>query len=171
MKGILKKIEADWFVWHWDDLTQGYESLPLHPTNEEDFMGTVAQIIEWDGMEVEFEIMDVYHELAQVGYRYVNYAKLITTREQTNGERFDEFMRTVEGYPELEGTTNLCEDILKKKTGKMTEEEWQAAERAQTSKMYSEEEVIDFLQEMNDWPTTFEGRIDIREWFEQFKKK
>ena len=36
---------------------------------------------------------------------------------------------------------------------------------------YSEEEVIDFLQEMNDWPTTFEGRIDIREWFKQFKNK
>ena len=41
----------------------------------------------------------------------------------------------------------------------------------QQERMYSEEEVIDFLQEMNDWPTTFEGRIDIREWFEQFKKK
>jgi hypothetical protein len=44
-------------------------------------------------------------------------------------------------------------------------------ESSQTERMYSEEEVIDFLQEMNDWPTTFEGRIDIREWFEQFKKK
>ena len=53
-------------------------------------------------------------------------------KEQTNGERFDEFMRTVEGYPELEGTMNLCHDIIEKKTGKMTEEEWVAAERAQT---------------------------------------
>jgi len=135
MKGILKKTPAGWFVWYSvmrDEITQGYESLPLHPTNEEDFMGTVAQIIEWDGMEVEFEIVDVYHELAQVGYRYVNYAKLIAAKEQTNGERFEEFMRTVEGYPELEGTMNLCEDIIEKKTGKMTEEEWQAAERAQT---------------------------------------
>ena len=55
-------------------------------------------------------------------------------KEQTNGERFDEFMRTVEGYPELEGTMNLCEDIIEKKTGKMTEKEWQAAEKTQTSK-------------------------------------
>jgi hypothetical protein len=55
-------------------------------------------------------------------------------KEQTNGERFEEFMRIVEGYPELEGTLNLCKDIIEKKTGKMTEEEWQAAERAQTSK-------------------------------------
>jgi hypothetical protein len=41
----------------------------------------------------------------------------------------------------------------------------------QAERMYSEKEVIDLLQEMNDWPTIFEGRIDIREWFEQFKKK
>jgi hypothetical protein len=116
-----------------DEITSGYDSLPLH---QETFDPTTKQPIIplEDGKQVEFEIVDVYHELAQVGYRYVNYAKLITTREQTNGERFEEFMRTVEGYPELEGTTNLCEDILKKKTGKMTEEEWQAAERAQTSK-------------------------------------
>ena len=52
-------------------------------------------------------------------------------KEQTNGERFEEFMRTVEGYPELEGTMNLCNDIIEKRAGKMTEEEWQAAERAQ----------------------------------------
>ena len=44
-------------------------------------------------------------------------------------------------YPELEGTMNLCNDITEKRTGKMTEEEWQAAERTQTSRMYSEEEV------------------------------
>jgi hypothetical protein len=41
----------------------------------------------------------------------------------------------------------------------------------QSERTYSEEEVIDLLQEMNDWPTIFDGRIDIKEWFEQFKKK
>ena len=41
----------------------------------------------------------------------------------------------------------------------------------QAERMYSEEEVIDLLQEMNDWPTIFDSRIDIKEWFEQFKKK
>jgi hypothetical protein len=41
----------------------------------------------------------------------------------------------------------------------------------QDERMYSEEEVIDLLQEMNDWPTIFEGRSDIEEWFEQFRKK
>jgi hypothetical protein len=45
------------------------------------------------------------------------------------------------------------------------------AKEMENQQGYSEEEVINFLQEMNDWPTTFEGRIDIREWFEEFKKK
>jgi len=52
-------------------------------------------------------------------------------------KEFDEFMESVKAlpdYPELEGITNLCEDIIEKKTGKMTEEEWQAAEKVQTSK-------------------------------------
>jgi len=41
--------------------------------------------------------------------------------------------KAVSEYPELEGTMNLCEEIIQKRTGKMTEEEWQEAERAQTS--------------------------------------
>jgi len=44
-------------------------------------------------------------------------------------------------------------------------------EKQQMNKCYSEEEVIDLLQKMNDWPTICEGRSDIEEWFEQFKKK
>lgn len=35
-------------------------------------------------------------------------------KEQTNEERFDEFMRMVQ-YPELEGTINLCNDIVAKR--------------------------------------------------------
>jgi hypothetical protein len=46
-----------------------------------------------------------------------------------------------------------------------------AKEMEKQQQGYSEEEVINFLQEMNDWPTTFEERIDIREWFEEFKNK
>ena len=172
MKGILKHTTAGWFVMYSvmrDEITSGYDSLPLH---QETFDPTTKQPIIplEDGMEVEFEIVDVYHELAQVGYRYVNYAKLIATREQTNGERFEEFMRTVEGYPELEGTMNLCEDIIEKKTGKMTEEEWQAAERAQAEpkqeRMYSEEEVKSILMKTDRF---LKADLDI--WFEQFKKK
>jgi hypothetical protein len=37
-------------------------------------------------------------------------------------------------------------------------------------RMYTEHEVLDLLVKMNSWPTTFEGREDITEWFEQTKK-
>jgi hypothetical protein len=43
--------------------------------------------------------------------------------------------------------------------------------KCQQERSYSEEEVIDLLIEMNSWPTTFEGKEDITEWFNQFKKK
>ena len=38
------------------------------------------------------------------------------------------------------------------------------------SKMYSEEEVLELLVKMNEWPTTFDGEEEVREWFEEFKK-
>jgi hypothetical protein len=34
-------------------------------------------------------------------------------------------------------------------------------------KLYTEDEVLDLLVKMNSWPTTFEGKEDITEWFEQ----
>jgi transcription elongation factor Elf1 len=49
-------------------------------------------------------------------------------------------------YPELEGTMNLCNDLIEKKTGKMTEEEWQAAEKAQTSIKTSIEWLVEQMQ-------------------------
>ena len=51
------------------------------------------------------------------------------------------------------------------------EDELRSDEVEKQQRSYSEEEVIDLLQEMNDYPTIFEGRIDIKEWFEQLKKK
>jgi hypothetical protein len=60
---------------------------------------------------------------------------------------------------------------LKKLDGEFIRAAFINGAKWQQERMYSEEEVIDLLQEMNDWPTIFDGRIDIREWFEQFKKK
>lgn len=34
-------------------------------------------------------------------------------------------------------------------------------------KLYTKDEVLDLLVNMNSWPTIFEGREDITEWFEQ----
>ena len=50
-------------------------------------------------------------------------------------------------------------------------ESWRKEEPSQDKRMYSEEEVIDLLVEMNSWPTIFEGKEDITEWLNQFKKK
>ena len=44
-------------------------------------------------------------------------------------------------------------------------------EPSQDNRMYSEEEVIDLLVEMNSWPTIFEGKEDITEWLNQSKNK
>jgi len=142
MKGRLKKIGEEWVVTY--DMFQddhsypfpAYKIIPLHPDDvkqiEEDskvFDNIEARIAAYP--EVEFEIKYYWDGRME---QPIDVAKLIdATKEQTNGERFEEFMRTVEGYPELEGTNALSEDIIKKRTGKMTEEEWQAAERAQTS--------------------------------------
>ena len=64
------------------------------------------------GKEVEFEIVKEY--IDKHTNQVQEHAKLTPKTEQTNGERFEEFMKTVE-YPELEGTMNLCEDIIKEK--------------------------------------------------------
>ena len=37
-------------------------------------------------------------------------------------------------------------------------------------RMYSEEEALELLLKMNEWPTTFDGEEEVKEWFEQFKK-
>lgn len=69
-------------------------------------------------------------------------------------------------YPDLEGTMNLCEDIIQKRTGKMTEEEWQAAERAQT---ISDEEIERLLKER--WGLSEEFIAACKWYREQYKKK
>jgi hypothetical protein len=40
-------------------------------------------------------------------------------------------------------------------------------ENSLEKKLYTEDEVLDLLVKMNSWPTTFEGKEDITEWFEQ----
>jgi len=40
----------------------------------------------------------------------------------------------------------------------------------QAERMYSEEDVLELLVEMNGWPTTFNGVEEVEEWFEDYKK-
>ena len=106
MKGLLTKTDEGWQVSHatYDIAIEKWIAgkLPLHPDD-------VKQIQEdsqiFDNIDarisahpnVEFKIVEVFNKNDQVGYRYVNYAKLIPN---TNNKE----------YPELEGTMNLCND-------------------------------------------------------------
>ena len=40
----------------------------------------------------------------------------------------------------------------------------------QQERSYSEQEALELLLKMNEWPTTFDGEEEVKEWFEQFKK-
>ena len=93
MKGILHKTEQGWVVRYFDtekayDVMYCEESLPLHPDDVKQ-INADAQV--FDNIEariaaypdVEFEIVEGYNENDQVGYRYLNYAKL-KPNENTN---------------------------------------------------------------------------------------
>ena len=85
--------------------------------------------------------------------------------------------KAVSEYPELEGTMNLCDELIQKRTGKMNEEEWQAAERAQTSTKtettadYIDRHIIqsmlEYAREINDEISDEEIEKGAREWYEK----
>ena len=146
MKGTLQYVSKDktlvksWVVWYNEQPDGGnvtfVDSLPLHPddVNEINAWQQIFDNIEARiaaNQEVGFEVVDVW-ENGEVGVNGIRYAKLIK----------EDSTEAVPDYPELEGTINLCEDIIEKKTGKMTEEEWQAAERAQTSIEWLRNELV-----------------------------
>lgn len=105
MKGRIKKTDKGWVVLYTECVpkmivTEWNKSLPLHPYDvkqiQEDsqrFDNIEARISAYP--DVEFDIVEVHNKNGQVGYRYVNYAKLINPE-----------------YPELEGTMNLCNDKI-----------------------------------------------------------
>ena len=112
MKGHLYKKEQPkgWYVvYDIDGFTKG--ELPLHP----EYQTILPLDLDLEGNEVEFDWCVIVEHYTGKGKEY---AKLLDKKSE---------------YPELEGTNALCDDIIEKRTGKMTEEEWQAAERAQTS--------------------------------------
>lgn len=50
---------------------------------------------------------------------------MIEKKVQTNGERFDEFIDLVNQppYPELEGTLEVCKDVINFRTSEISDEE------------------------------------------------
>jgi hypothetical protein len=90
MKGVLKNREAQWFVWHWDEITQGYDSIPVHPYLEKYyFLDEDAE-----GSEVEFEIEDFWETGLEQVYKA---AKLIKPEYQSDDKTWDEIFVEVEG--------------------------------------------------------------------------
>ena len=79
LNGTLHKTENGWVV-RYSDLHQygyGYHMFDtlLSPDDQEDFMGTVGQMIKWDGMNVDFKFTDVKYDKKKklIGY----YAKIL----------------------------------------------------------------------------------------------
>jgi len=85
----------------------------------------------------------------------------------------DEFLEWFSKNPTCENIPIIMTTVSKESTYKTNIgfESWRKEEPSQDKRMYSEEEVIDLLVEMNSWPTIFEGKEDITEWLNQFKNK
>jgi hypothetical protein len=151
VKGILTKTDNGWQVSHatYDMILERWIAgkLPLHPddikqinADAQVFDNIEARIAAYP--EVEFEVVisaldfEKYAKLTKTEPKpkiYESPDKGETIYERSAGDYTSRRTEVAKDYPKLEGTMNLCNDITKKRTGKMTEEEWQAAERAQTS--------------------------------------
>lgn len=158
MTGKLQKIDDNWFVSYKMDsdliATDGGLIL-LHPDDVEQIR---LDSIVFDNIEarignypyVEFHFYEIWEEIdGETGV--TKYAKLGPAPKNK--------------YPELEGTNALCEDIIEKRTGKMTEEEWVAAERGEIS----DEEIEKAAEKETCYMSDF---IKGAKWYkEQLKQK
>lgn len=79
MKGILKETKAGWFVWYQvmrDEITSGYDSIPLHPDSQTWMDGYHL----YEGKEVEFELTqepNLHKSMGNIQNNYLTYAKTI----------------------------------------------------------------------------------------------
>jgi hypothetical protein len=133
MKGILTKTDNSWQVSHatYNEITKRWIAgkLPLHPDDVKQinadaqvFDNIEARIAAYP--EVDFKFYEIWEEV-DGETKITKYAKLINQEStcEYSGLPSTSSYTTIE-YPELEGTINLCTDIInKKRTGKMTEEE------------------------------------------------
>ena len=181
MKGTINLHEE----WGWGVLNEANEWLPLHPDDltyfaemKERFDNFEARVL--SSPEVEFETI-IHNKFTG----RIIYAKL-NPKEEPKQETLEEGASkwSLEEAQEfalsrfknenllLEGFVSL-ESILKVfKSGILTGHKFGAKwQQEQDKNKYSEEEVLSFLNDMNSWPTIFNDSEDIREWFEQFKKK
>jgi hypothetical protein len=88
-------------------------------------------------------------------YKY----KIIIPQEEPKQETLEEYIKEV--------TKNFGDEMSVKFTsgGIKLGAKWQA------DRMYSEEEVLKLLLDSEEYTSRFNGRTNLRSWFEQFKKK
>lgn len=157
MKGILKNTTAGWFVWYnvmRDEITSGYDSLPLHPSIKVDYSFR-------ENKEVEFEMVN-YDGNTKISEGWVGYAKLIATKEEPKQENCCTPEGQIKRYVDCKGCDRkpkeeTLEEAAKKYAtnhGMMaymsTEKEESFIEGAKwrQERMYSEDEVIEFTMNM-----------------------
>jgi hypothetical protein len=91
--------------------------------------------------------------------------------ESCGGE--EEFMESAGLKPKKETLEEAADKFVKDwfLTGDKTTEVFKAGAKWQAERMYSEEEVLKLLLNSEEYTSRFNGRTDLRSWFEQFKKK
>jgi hypothetical protein len=157
---VFKVTDEDILVIKEDGLPQGFFKIIL--TTDQDLIKDGVQpigdkLLEWfikntgcETVEIDRDEREVGNHLGGVVTEYGDY-KIIIPQEEPKQETLEE---AAERLIKLNRRDAFYEDA-----------KWQS------ERMYSEEEVIDLLIKMNSWPTTFEGKEDITEWFEQSKNK
>lgn len=58
MKGTLHYTEDMGWVVRYIEMREFHQEDQLHPDDAESLIGTVGQLMEWDGMQVDFEIVE-----------------------------------------------------------------------------------------------------------------
>ena len=116
-------------------------------TNTDDFTSMI-----YNPQEKLKQSVQEYEQQGLEKYSYELETETRTMKEQT----LEEFINSQPYYGH--GTPEYLEGI-------------EVGAKWQSERMYGEEEVIDLLIKMNSWPTIFEGKEDITEWFEQSKNK
>ena len=152
-----EEVEVKWIktpdgiFYHKDNVPYGCYKIIIpkeEPISFESFDKEKSEVITKRGQKLIRELQSVIKEEP----------KQETLEEAAERTEFERYGKTLTNYTKQRPAYNL---------GFNNGAKWQKEQE----RMYSEEEVINFLQEINDYPTTFEGRIDITEWFEKFKNK
>ena len=187
MKGTINLHEE----WGWGVMNHTDESIPdwipLHPDDltyfaemKERFDNFEARVL--SAPEVEFETIIHPKFTGRIIYAKLNTKKEPKQESPEEPTMIDDWLNEYgdpEIYKKVERELELREAAREYyKRGQLgfekaadTEEAFLKGAKWQAERMYSEEEVLSFLNDMNSWPTTFNDSEDIREWFEQFKKK